>query len=332
MCQKQIKNMWHHLKNTHKLQLPISVEIYENYEEDREKELNLEFMKDLLTKFVQHEVCEKDRANQKKNQVKTFIRFVNDENLISRAERHWQKLKFKTIHKGLIYATEKENYLGENSILSPSTRSSHYGSLYNFVEFLRTERNFEEENPLEKELIIKDILKLLTSIRTKNKKAIQKSQQKFQNNVSSNLIDYKYIQELIKSNILKDTLKVNTNNEEEITNAQKNLLTLIVVRNLRRSKELKTFSIKEFLNGQMKEGTVMFRASDHKTAIAGAAELYLSKKENIALSNFVFNIREKICSKNCKENCPIFVKKSENNCCESLSYNNIDRVSQLFLL
>ena len=80
----------------------------------------------------------------------------------------------------------------------------------------------------------------------------------------------------------------------------------------------------------MKEGRYMFRASEHKTAIAGAAELYLTKKENKALSNFVINIRKKICTKNCS--CPIFAKKSEESCCENLSYNNIDRVSQLLFI
>ena len=93
-----------------------------------------------------------------------------------------------------------------------------------------------------------------------------------------------------------------------MANAQKNLLTIIVVRNIRRSKELKTFSIKEFLKGKMKKGTYMYRASEHKTALAGPAELYLTKKENKALSNFVFNIRKKICRKNCRDSCPIFAK------------------------
>ena len=43
----------------------------------------------------------------------------------------------------------------------------------------------------------------------------------------------------------------------------------------------------------MKEGRYMFRASEHETAISGAAELYLTKKENKALTNFVYNIRNK---------------------------------------
>ena len=92
-------------------------------------------------------------------------------------------------------------------------------------------------------------------------------------------------------------MNVNTNIEEEVANAQKNLLTLIIVKNIRRSKELKTFSMNEFLKGQMKEGRYMFRASEHETAISGAAELYVTKKENKALTNFVYNIRNKICSK-----------------------------------
>ena len=302
--QKKIKNIWHHLRNMHKMQMPISTVIYKNVEIDSEKEIDIDFMKDIISKFAELEICEKERANQKKNQVRIFINFVNEKNLISRIEKHEQKLKLTTIYKGLKEATLNNNYLAEDSSLSPSTKSSHFGSMNNFIEFLRTERDYDNENQLEKELVIKDILKLLTSVRNKNKKSIVKSQQKFQDNVPSNLINYKYIKELIKSNILKDTMKANTNNEEEVANAQKNLLT-IIVRNIRRSKELKTFSIKEFLKGEMKEGTFIYRASEHKTALA---ELYLNKKENKALSNFVFNIQKKICRKNCRDSCPIFAK------------------------
>ena len=59
----------------------------------------------------------------------------------------------------------------------------------NFIEFLRTERDYDNENQLEKELVIKDILKLLNSVQNKNKKSIAISQQKFQENVSSNLLN-----------------------------------------------------------------------------------------------------------------------------------------------
>ena len=264
--------------------------------------------------------------------MKTFIKFLNEKKFISRQEKHSQIIKLTTIHKGLKEATLDNNYLAKDSNLSPSTKSSHFGTINNFIEFLRTERAYDNENQIEKELVIKDILKLLTSVRNKNKKSIAISQQKFQDNVSLNLVNYKYIKELIKSNILKDTINTNTNNEEELANAQKNLLTIIIVRNIRRSKELKTFSIKEFLQGKMKQGTYMYRASEHKTALAGAAEFYLTKRKNKALDNFVFNIRKKLCSKNCKDTCPIFAKQSEKSCCEPLSYNNIDRVSQLFNL
>ena len=162
------------------MQMPISTEVYENLEIDIEKEVDIDFMNDLITKFAEHEICEKDRANQKKTQIRTFIKFVNEKNLISLIEKHSQKLKLTTIHQGL-----NKNYLAEDSTLSPSTKRSHFGSLNNFIEFLRTERNYENENPLEKELVIKDILKLLSSIRNKNKKSIAKSQQKFHANTKN---------------------------------------------------------------------------------------------------------------------------------------------------
>ena len=208
------------------MQMPISTEVYENLEIDIEKEVDIDFMNDLITKFAEHEICEKDRANQKKTQIRTFIKFVNEKNLISLIEKHSQKLKLTTIHQGL-----NKNYLAEDSTLSPSTKRSHFGSLNNFIEFLRTERNYENENPLEKELVIKDILKLLSSIRNKNKNFMQ----------------------------IQKTKKWLT--------PKKSLLTLIIVRNIRRSKELKTFSIKEFSKGQMKEGRYMFRASEQQSCI-----------------------------------------------------------------
>ena len=58
--------MWHHLRNKHKMQLPISTEIYQNLQIDSEKEVDSDFMKDIITKFANNEVCEKERATQKK--------------------------------------------------------------------------------------------------------------------------------------------------------------------------------------------------------------------------------------------------------------------------
>ena len=58
--------MWHHLRNKHRVQLPISTEVYQNLQIDSQKELDSHFMNDILTKFANYENCEKDRAIQKK--------------------------------------------------------------------------------------------------------------------------------------------------------------------------------------------------------------------------------------------------------------------------
>ena len=47
--------------------MPISTEIYENVEIDSEKEIDIDFMKGIITKFAEHEICETERSHQKKN-------------------------------------------------------------------------------------------------------------------------------------------------------------------------------------------------------------------------------------------------------------------------
>ena len=89
--------MWHHLRNAHKMELPISTEVYGNMEIDIENEVDIEFMKDLVTEYGEHEICERERTNQKINQIRTFFKFIYEKNLVSRKEKHYQILKLETI-------------------------------------------------------------------------------------------------------------------------------------------------------------------------------------------------------------------------------------------
>ena len=89
--------MWHHLRNAHKMELPILTEVYGNMEIDIENEVDIEFMKDLVTEYGEHEICERERTNQKINQIRTFFKFIYEKNLVSQKEKHYQILKLETI-------------------------------------------------------------------------------------------------------------------------------------------------------------------------------------------------------------------------------------------